>query len=351
MEALRLLEKYKKVVWPEVRKYLNNPTYPPSFKIPLKYKKIEKYHWDAVKDYPTRKGKYLRPTLVIMTAEAMGTKPEKAIKTAAGMQISEEWMLIHDDFEDNSLKRRGKPALHHLYGDSLAVNAGDTLHAIMWKVFSDNTPILGHKKTNEILNEFYVQLARTTIGQSAEIVWTRDNKLNITDKDWYFICDGKTSYYTIACPMRLGAIIAGAMKSQLNSLAEFGVYLGRAFQLVDDILDVTSDFKGKKQLGNDIFEGKRTVLLGHLLRNSTPKDKKRLTVILNKPREKKTITEVKWVIDRMDRYKSIEHAKKLADKNKNKAEEIFTKRLKFLSHQPARDNLKKLIHFVIEREY
>lgn len=350
--ALEILNRYKKRVWPEIKRYLKDPVFPPSFRIPKKYKKDTQAYWKIVKEYPERQGKYLRPTLLLLTTEAMGREAKTAIKTAAAMQLSEEWLLIHDDFQDHSVVRRGKPTLHKIYGPELAVNAGNTLHIIMWKILMDNKDALGEKKAFFLTDEFYRMLKRTADGQAIEVMWAKGKRKNFSDEDWFFITDGKTSYYSIAGPMRLGAIIAGATTYQLNLIAKFGIYLGRCFQLVDDILDLTSDFKGlKKQTGNDIFEGKMTIMLGHLLRNVNLKDKNRLLSILKKSREEKTEKEVKWVIDQMHHYKSIEHGRLLAQELKQKSLNIFEKDLKFLSHQPARNHLETLIHFVLEREY
>ncbi|MFV1916954.1 MAG: polyprenyl synthetase family protein [Patescibacteria group bacterium] len=350
--AIKILDTYKMIVWSEIEKYLHDPSFPPVFKIPRKYRKEAQFHWKVTKEYPKRKGKYLRPTLLMLTCEAMGGKPRDALKTAAAIQVSEDWLLIHDDFEDNSWQRRGKPTLHRMYGPGHAINAGDTLHIIMWKILIDNEILLGARKSNILTNEFYRILVRTTLGQSAEIKWTIERKNKLSDKDWFFIADGKTSYYTIAGPMMLGAIIADTNTVQLDLLAKFGSYLGRSFQLVDDVLDLTSDFSGlKMQSGNDIYEGKRTVILGHLLRSASPKDKKKLLSILKKPREEKTKDEVGWVIEKMHHYGSIKYARVLAKRMGKKAFEIFNNELKFLSHQPARKHLEHLFKLILERDY
>lgn len=348
----QILEKYKTLVWPEVVKYLSDPIYPKSFSIPPRYKDELKFFWKTVKEYPTRKGKYLRPTLLLLTHEALGGNVKDALNIAAAMQLSEEWLLVHDDLVDNSLERRGLPTLHRLYGNELAVNAGDALQTLMWHVLVNNQEQLGPKKFQLILNEFHKILIRTALGQTIEIKWTKENKLDFRDSDWYFICDGKTSYYTIAGPMRLGAIIAGTKPQQLKVITKFGINLGRCFQLIDDILDITSDFKGlKKQVGNDIYEGKRTVILGHLLRSVKSNDKIKITKILSKGRDAKTQVEVAWIIKKMHEYKSIEYAKQLAKKFKNKAQKIFEKEMEFLKKQPYRKYLSEIIIFILEREY
>ena len=349
--ALETLEKHKKLVWPEIKKYLKDPSYPKEFIIPQKYQKVAQYHWEAVRDYPERKGKYLRPTLLLLTAKAMGVSVKKALKTAAAMQLSEEWMLAHDDFEDDSLKRRGKLALHRVYTPEFAVNAGDMLHGIMWKILRDNLPQMNLKMYMAIIDEFYIMLMRTILGQGVEIKWMQSNLKRFSDDQWFFVADGKTSYYTSTLPIRLGAVIAGASQVQLEKITAFGLNLGRCFQLIDDVLDVTSDFSGLKQKGGDVYEGKKTVILGHLLRRSNKKDRDRINEILKKKREKKSQAEVDWVIGKMHGYGSIDYAKDLAKIHKQRAEKIFEKDLKFLSGQPARDQMKSLITFILERDH
>lgn len=346
------LEKTKKLVWPEIKRYLVDPTYPKEFRTPVKYKKLVDHLWKINREYPERQGKYLRAALLILSCEAMGGKTKDAIKTAAAMQISQDWILISDDIEDNSLERRGKPALHRIYGAGLAVNASDALETIMWKVLIDNLNCLPLQTTTKLLEEFYRGMMRTTLGQGIEMNWVKEGKTEISDEDWYLIGDSKSGYYTIALPMRLGATIAGTNKDELAAITIFSLNMGRCFQLVDDLLDITSDFSGlKKQKGNDIYEGKRTIMLGHLLKNASTKDKNEILSILKKTREEKTDKEVNWIIEKMYKYKSIEYAGSLAEEYRDKASEIFDKELGFLKYEPAREQLKELIDFILERKY
>lgn len=350
---LEVLRKKRELVWREIERYLKNLILFPSYcRIPSSYQKLAKFHQKITADYPERKGKYLRPTLVLLTAGAMGFPEEKAIKTAAAMQVSEDWILNHDDIEDNSLERRGKPCLHRLYGCQLAINAGDALHLLMWKILWDNRQIVGEKKGEEIAEEFYQMLSRTALGQTIEIKWTQENKLDLTERDILFILESKTAYYTIAGPMRLGAILGGANSRQLATIYEFGKFLGYCFQIKDDLLDLTSDFAGlKKQKGNDIYEGKRTVILMHLFRTVRGQEKKKLISIISKPREKKTAEEVEWVISLMKKRGSLEYAQQLAEKFAFQAKKFFNDKLGFLKYQPFKNQLKMLIDFVLERKY
>lgn len=349
--ALKVLKNHKSLVWEEIQKYLEDPKYPRQFGVSKKHEHLKKFHWKIVSDYPKRKGKYLRPTLLMLVAKAMGATNNKSLKTAAAMQISEEWLLVHDDIQDKSPMRRGKPSLHEIYGPELALNAGDTLHAIMWKILLDNTKLAGQKKARLIMDEFSKIIMRTTLGQTVDIKWYLDNKPNLSDDDWFFVADSKSSYYSITAPMRLGAIIAGANDKQLDKLAEFGLNLGRSFQLVDDILDVASDFKGLKQKGNDIYEGKRTIILGHLLRTIGKKEKAKILSTVGKSRDNIKQKEVNWIISLMESNRSIDYARSLAKRYKNNADEIFEKDLRFLGKQPHRNELKNIFDFIVERDH
>jgi len=350
-EVLNVLNEYKKEVWPLIEASLKNPNYPSSFTIPEKYKKEVDFCWQITRDYPERKGKYLRPTLLCLTNEALGGERNKTLVTAAAMQISEEWLLVHDDVEDDSEMRRGKPALHKLYGVEQAINAGDILHLLMWQMLNKNQALLGADLKAKIDEEFARMLLRTAVGQGVELKWTQGNRVEMEDTDWEFVADGKTSYYSIAGPMRLGAMIAGASEAEIEKITMFGRNLGRCFQLVDDLLDVTGNFSGLKTKANDLYEGKRTVMLIHLLNNTNGEDKKKLKKFLKKEQSKKTETEVFWVLEKMKEYGSIDYAKKKAKKYQKEALKILENELDFLNKQPARGKIEMLIKFILERDH
>lgn len=352
LDPKEILSEYKNLVFKEVQKYLSNPPPMGMFAPNPKFDKDTQLHLKMVSDYPLRQGKYLRPTLLIITAEAFGCSKSKVVKTAAAMQLSEEWILVHDDIQDNSMVRRGLPALHRIYGIELAVNAGDALQTIMWKVISDNREVLPPNVCTQITDEFYRILTRTIIGQTTEVLWIKDKRLDFSDEDWYYIADGKTSYYTIAGPMRLGAIVGGANKNQLETISKFGTLVGRSFQITDDVLDFTSDFAGlKKQAYNDLYEGKRTLIIGHLYRHASDAEKVKISKIMAKPREEKTEKEIAWLANEIRKYKSIDYAIETANKLKEQAIVMFNKELQFLADPIARAKLLTLIKFIVERKY
>ena len=347
------LNHYKSLLWPVIQSHLDQiKEFPDYCQLDPEYQSIVDFHFDMVSDYPKRQGKYLRPSLLLLTAQAMGADLQSSLTTAAAMQISEDWILGHDDVEDQSDQRRGQPALPKIYGDHLAINAGDALHVLMWQVLSQNFSQLPPNIAQKIHHEFFVMLTRTILGQTIEIKWTEDNRFDLSQKDVLLISQSKTGYYTIAGPMRLGAILAGATKKQLISLYNFGIALGCAFQITDDLLDLTSTFSGlKNQIGNDIYEGKRTVMLVHLLNHLDSANKTKLIQILSRPRSQKTSSQVLWVIDQMKQAGSLDYGRDLAAKFSGQALKIFETELKFLSRQPFRDQLRSGIDFITHRQH
>jgi len=347
-----VLKEKKALVWKEYQKYLPGET-TSHYKLDKikNYRDEDKLFWEMISDYPRRQGKYVRGALIMLVCEAMGIPQEKAVLTAAAMQASEDWILVHDDLEDGSLERRGKPALHKLHSMAQTINAGDALHIVMWKMLRDNEQVLGAEKTFKIMDEMNNMLVRTTLGQAVEIKWTEENRLDLSDEDIYFVIGGKTTYYTICGPLRLGGIIAGLDKKQLELLFEFGTPLGRCFQIKDDLLDLTSDFEGlKKQVGNDVYEGKRTMMLMHLLKNAGKEDLAKIKEILQKNREEKTEEEVKFIINKMHEVGSIKYGEEKAEALKEEALRIFDEKLGFLNKEPGRSKLKAGIDFILTRK-
>lgn len=351
-DFLNTLKNYQNILWPIIEKKIKEVNdFPDYCRLDKKYQKELDFHLKIVSDYPQRKGKYLRPSLLLLTAEGMGAKREKAMMTAGAMQISEDWILNHDDIEDDSESRRGKPVLHKIYGNALAINAGDALQVIMWKVLFDNFLILNKKMAMEIIEEFYTMMSRTILGQGIELKWTRDNRYDLDEEDNLLILESKTGYYTIAGPMRLGAIIAGASQKQLETIYRFGVILGRSFQIIDDLLDLTSDFSGQKKRGNDIYENKRTLMLLHLIKKSSEVDKKLISKILEKKREEKREEDIDIMVDLMKKYGSLDWGKKMADKYAEEAKIIFEKELDFIKIEPYRSQIKSGIDFIVNRDH
>lgn len=313
------------------------------------YQPLLEEHWQIVRDYPSRLGKYLRPGLVLLMAEALGVDTRQALITAAAMQTSEDWILIHDDLVDGSMERRGRKALHRLCGEEIAVNAGDTLHECMHRILNKNHELLEPLLAQRVSREFFQMLSRTTFGQFAEIKWTVEDKQDMTEQDVLFTIGGKTVYYTIAGPLRLGAILAGATEEQLRRIFRFSIPLGLCFQIRDDVLDLTSDFEGmKKQTCNDIYEGKRTLILLHLLAHASAYEQAAVRDVLAKSRNEKTQEEVSYIRRLMDKYGSIQYAE---EKARSYAEESMKllDTIDFIHDEHYKELFRSMVQFILNR--
>jgi geranylgeranyl diphosphate synthase, type II len=218
--------------------------------------------YDMMRDYPVRGGKGLRSELLLLSARAHGAGPDsaqwsQALWLGAVLELFQNWVLIHDDIEDDSEERRGKPALHRLHGTALAINAGDALHAYMWAaVARANVP----GAFDEVLNMIH----RTAEGQHMDLAWVEHQRWDVTEADYLEMVRLKTSYYTVTQPLRLGALAAGAVPSPEFTAA--GEALGAAFQIRDDVLNLLEDAGSYgKEIGGDLLEGKRTLITLHWL--------------------------------------------------------------------------------------
>jgi len=305
-------------------------------------------HWKMVVDYPERGGKYVRPGFVLLATHASGGDVAKALTTAAAMEISENWLLVHDDFEDHSLQRRGRPALPILYGDEMAVNAGDHLHLLMWKMLMANREVLGHEKTFLIAEEMELFLQTTCEGQFLELNWTQSGRI-VGEEEYFEVVDRKTGQYTIIGPLVLGAMVADNIEA-IEPLTDFGRALGRAFQIHDDWLNVFSTKTGK-ELGGDIMEGKQTLLLIRLAheleRRSEVENLEFVKATFSLTREERDEEMVTRVIELYEENGCREWVR---DRTISFADDA----LKLLNNVPISDEGKELLNdavrFIIDRE-
>lgn len=302
--------------------------------------------YEMMRDYPQRSGKGLRPALVLISAEAHGGKAKDAVLTAAALEMFQNWVLIHDDIEDWSDERRGKPCLHKLHGIPLAINTGDALHIKMWGALAANRKVIGAEKAFAVIEKMAEMLNRTVEGQTMELSWVESKDWKVSERDYYTMVYKKTAWYTVIAPMQFGAIIAG--KGEMKAIHAFGEALGKAFQLQDDVLNLTADAEYGKEIAGDIYEGKRTLILLHLVRSCTAAERGRVLTIMNKAREAKTRGEVAWILSLMRQKGSIEYARKAAKAYAAEAERLFPKLR--LPPSAAKRELEAIIGYIVERK-
>jgi len=307
--------------------------------------------YKMMRDYPSRPAKGMRPFLCVTACRAAGGEEGMALLTAACIELFQHWILIHDDIEDGSELRRGKPALHRVYTEALALNAGDALHARMWGALLTNRTSLGADRTLRVMKEFSRMVNATTEGQHMELGWVQGKRWDLGESDYYEMCTRKTSWYTVAGPCRLGAIVAGGDKRTLEGLRGFGLKLGVAFQIQDDALNLVGDSrKFGKAKSDDIFEGKRTLILLHMLEEASPDERRRAVSIMSKERSKKTKEDVSFVLELIQKYDAVGYARRRAAEMMKEA--IGTLRgLNWKGDRTAAALLEAFARFAVEREW
>jgi geranylgeranyl diphosphate synthase type II len=307
--------------------------------------------YDLMRDYVTREGKGLRPTLTIATCMALGGRMEDAVRAASALEMFHNGFLVHDDIADESTHRRGKPTLHEANGIGLAVNAGDGMNLFAVDLTLSNLETLGLARTLGLIHEILHMCRETLEGQAIELGWIRRNTVPSRDADYSRMSTKKTGWYTCISPCRMGAVAAGETDpTVLDLFNEAFRLIGIAFQIQDDVLNLIGETElyGKEALG-DLLEGKRTVMMIHLFRTAPPKVKARMRKINAMPRVQKTQGHAEEMLAAMRKAKSIEYAVALADRLANKGVKRFERDLSFIAENPAKAVLRQIANYVTTR--
>lgn len=304
-----------------------------------------------MKDYVTREGKGLRPTLVIATCMALGGRMEDGVRAAAALEMFHNGFLVHDDIADESTHRRGSPTLHEAHGIGLAVNAGDAMHLFAVDMTLSNLSSVGLARTLGIIHEILHMCRETVEGQAVELGWIRRNFVPSRDADYSRMSTKKTGWYTCISPCRIGAVAAGVTDPDL--LDKFNASLrltGIAFQIQDDILNLLGETEvyGKEALG-DLLEGKRTLMMIHLFREAPGEVKARMTEINALSRTEKPFDLALEMLGEMKKVGSIDYAIAHADRLANEGVRRFEADLKFIPETPSKAVLRQVSNYVSTR--
>lgn len=287
-------------------------------------------------------GKKLRPVLVVLSSESVGGRAQDALKTAASMELIHTFSLIHDDIMDKDEMRRGKPSVHKLWGEPMAILAGDTLFSKAFEtVLETDTTNIDPKRVVEALKTVVDSCIKICEGQALDISF--EGQLDIKEEEYMTMIYKKTAAL-IAAATKAGAIIGGGNDEQVKALSEYGRLIGLAFQIQDDYLDVVSDEEDiGKPVGSDIVEGKMTLMVVHALANASKEDKERLISILEANDEDL----VDDAISIFNKYGSIEYTRNIALENVKTAKEL----LNVLEDSDAKKSLELVADFVLERTH
>ena len=221
-------------------------------------------------------GKRLRPLLVLLSAKAVGGDFINAYNAAAAVEMLHNFTLVHDDIMDNADKRRGRLTLHKKYDHNTAILTGDSLLSIAYEyLLKDCNGI-----AKEVIFAFTNGLIEVCEGQSLDTDF--ESRKNVALSEYIIMIKKKTAAMAEMC-CRIGALLGGGTKSQVNALAKFGLNIGIAFQIQDDLLDISADEKKfGKTIGGDLVEGKKTFLFLEALEKSSGEDRKRLLKVIDR---------------------------------------------------------------------
>lgn len=215
--------------------------------------------YEPVAEVLRSRGKRLRPLLTILTAEAFGASPVESLPAAAAVEVFHNFTLVHDDIMDQSAERRGRPTVHVVWGAPAAILSGDFLLGLSYELLSR----LPDPAVRPALACFSKMVVRLCEGQAMDSEFESSN--TVTVPDYLDMVSRKTGALLVAS-IQLGAIVGAASSVQLEALARVGHHLGLAFQIQDDLLDLTAESEGwGKPIGGDLISGKRTFLLLHAI--------------------------------------------------------------------------------------
>jgi geranylgeranyl diphosphate synthase, type II len=297
--------------------------------------------YKMMRDYPSRGGKMIRSRLLLASCAAHGGKFDAALPLAAGLELFQNWVLVHDDIEDDSDERRGQPALHRIHGVPLALNAGDALHVYMWQV-------VHRAGVPGAFEQFLEMIHRTAEGQQIDLSWVQFHRWDVTEADYLELVRLKTAYYTVVAPLRLGALAAELEPDE--RFLDAGLHLGIAFQIRDDVLNLSADFEAYgKEINGDLYEGKRTLMLIHLLRSATPLEQDEIIGILEQPRLQKTPAQIQRILELMRSHQCLEFAQGVADEHAKLGLELLEAALQGLPGRTAAQEILATAHTLATR--
>lgn len=282
-------------------------------------------------------GKRLRPMLVLFSAKATGGKFNQAYNSAVAVELLHNFTLVHDDIMDNADKRRGRLTLHKKYDLSTAILAGDSLLSVAYEYLIKDSG--NHLK--EVIESFTHGLVEVCEGQSMDKEFELLNEVSLED---YMLMIGKKTAAMAEMCCIIGANIANASKQEIKAMAGFGKNIGIAFQIQDDLLDISgNESEFGKFVGGDLVEGKKTYLFLKALEKSSGKDKKELLRIIAGKGVKKI--EIPKFKDLYCKLGVLEDARKEIKKFSNKA----LSELKCLKKQEERELFIWLTDSLIKR--
>ncbi len=271
-----------------------------------------KYLYDLLADYPARSGKMMRPTICIAAARMFGGQTEEVLHVAVAIELLHNALLIHDDIEDGSEQRRGGPALHRVHGIPLALNAGDALTLIALEPLLEARRRIADGLWLRLFDDMQRMGRECAEGQAIDLGWRQHNATSIDEGQYLEMVLKKTCWLATIFPIRAGVLIGSRGSVDPDAFVRFGFFLGAAFQIQDDLLNLSGDYRYGKERDGDLWEGKRTLMLIRVLHQSSIEERERLCSILCRTRSERTAQEVRWMRQLIGKYQAIPYARQMA---------------------------------------
>jgi len=256
--------------------------------------------------------------------------------------------LVVDDIEDSSEVRRGKPCTYKIFGIDIAVNAGNAMYYLPLLPLMEQKDSISAEKLRDIYEVYVLEMINLSIGQAMDIAWHRGlaNADCISEEDYLQMCAYKTG--TLArMSAKIAVLIADGDKELVTKIGTFAESIGVAFQMQDDILDLTGTEFAKKKggLGMDITEGKRTLMVIRTLKTANPKDAQRLVEILSMHTSEQNLRDEAIAI--MQKYAALEYVREKANAM---VEESWREVDNTLKPSAGKEKLKAFAEFLIKRK-
>lgn len=354
MNILSFIEEYTSLIDKTIEKYIprkfskadiifqvNPPSY--SYNLETLDKGVANPIWDIL----DRGGKRWRPALFLLICEALGKNPMELLDFAIIPEVIHNGTLMIDDVEDSSELRRESPCTYKLFGLDIAVNAGNAMYYLPLLPLIMNRNKIPADTLRDIYEIYVQEMINLSLGQAMDIAWHKGltNSHPLTKEDYLQMCAYKTG--TLArMAAKIAAVLAGANKDLVVRLGRYAESIGVAFQMQDDILDLTSKIFAEKKgaIGMDITEGKRTLLVIHTLEIATNKERKRLIEILDMHTSDQKVRDE--AISIIKKHGSFEYVKKIAGKM---VENSWFSVEQYLPSSEAKEKLKAFAQFLVQR--
>lgn len=237
--------------------------------IPLDYP--PKSLFDPIEYILSLGGKRIRPALALMACNIYNENIDKIIKPALGMEVFHNFTLLHDDLMDEADKRRNKPTVHKVWDANTAILSGDAMLIVAYQLIGQTDP----DYLKEIFDLFTQTALEICCGQQYDMEF--ESRMNVTEEEYLEMIRLKTAVL-LACCLKAGAILGGASKEDAQHLYDFGINIGLAFQLQDDLLDVYGDSETfGKNIGGDITVNKKTYMLINALQKASGEQREIMT--------------------------------------------------------------------------